>query len=207
MKKTRALSQREERMWQRVARTVRKIEGRHPDPEDAKPSTESLEPSKQQPDVIPPAIAPPSRPRASAADLEKLLNPDSTLHKKPSILQAETNKQVSSAGPANRGEERKIRRGKLETGPRLDLHGHTQDSARTALFQFVRFHQSQNEVSVLVITGKGRAGKGVIRQRFLDWLSEPEFKLIVSGYAQAHRKHGGDGAFYVFLRKPAQRKA
>ena len=54
---------------------------------------------------------------------------------------------------------------------------------------------------VLVITGKGRLGTGVLRARFLDWLAGPDLRDLVSGYSAAHIRHGGDGAFYVMLRR------
>ena len=54
---------------------------------------------------------------------------------------------------------------------------------------------------MLVITGKGKEGQGVLRRNFLLWLESPGARRLVSGYAESHPKHGGAGAFYVFLRK------
>ncbi len=64
--------------------------------------------------------------------------------------------------------------------------------------------------AVLVITGKGRreadgsepTGAGVLRRRLPQWLSDPDLRVHVSGFAPAHRDHGGAGAWYVFLRRP-----
>lgn len=70
-----------------------------------------------------------------------------------------------------------------------------------ALLAFVAFQRTQGARCVLVITGKGKAGEGVIRKRFLDWLNAPDVRAHVSSYAQAHQKHGGAGAFYVFLKR------
>jgi DNA-nicking Smr family endonuclease len=50
----------------------------------------------------------------------------------------------------------------------------------------------------------GRAGEGVLRQRLPEWLGEPEIRPVVSGFAQAHRMHGGAGAYYVFLKRAAR---
>ena len=49
--------------------------------------------------------------------------------------------------------------------------------------------------------GKGREGQGVLRRNFLLWLESPGARRLVSGYAESHPKHGGAGAFYVFLRR------
>ena len=54
--------------------------------------------------------------------------------------------------------------------------------------------------SVLVITGQGRRGGGIIRSSVHDWLTGPHLRGVVSGFASAHRRHGGDGALYVTLK-------
>ena len=105
--------------------------------------------------------------------------------------------------PQDRGAERRVRRGRLEIGGELDLHGHTQSTARSALISFLRAAQSRGDRTVIVITGVGRSGQGVLRRRLPEWLAEPELRSLVSGFAQAQRTHGGDGAYYVVLRRVA----
>lgn len=101
----------------------------------------------------------------------------------------------------NRKSERRIRRGQAPIAGRFDLHGHTQDSAHRALPVFLSNQRASGARCVLVITGKGRMGEGVLRRNFLHWLETPSARALVSGYAPAHARHGGDGAFYVFLRR------
>ncbi|MEL6259042.1 MAG: Smr/MutS family protein, partial [Pseudomonadota bacterium] len=108
--------------------------------------------------------------------------------------------------PADRSGERKVRRGQWSIDGTLDLHGHTQASADSALRAFLHFHSAMGARCVLVITGKGRQGEGILRRRFLDWLETHEARALSSGYAPAHRKHGGGGAWYVFLRRPATQR-
>lgn len=107
------------------------------------------------------------------------------------------------APPAERSGEKKVRRGKLTLAARFDLHGHTQASAARALPAFLESQQADGARCVLVITGKGKEGQGILRRNFLLWLESPPARRLVSGYAESHPKHGGAGAFYVFLRKPA----
>lgn len=103
------------------------------------------------------------------------------------------------ATPADRGGEKRVRRGRLEIAGVLDLHGHGQDSARAALRRFVE--SAPAPCTLIVITGKGRAGEeGVLRRRLPDWLADPAIRPRIAGYAQAHPSHGGGGAFYVFVR-------
>jgi DNA-nicking Smr family endonuclease len=99
--------------------------------------------------------------------------------------------------PADRGEEKRVRRGKLDIDARLDLHGFTQDRARAALLDFIISERSQGARVVLAITGKS----GVLRVRLGDWLAAPDFRIHLAGYAEAHRRHGGEGAWYVFLKR------
>jgi DNA-nicking Smr family endonuclease len=54
---------------------------------------------------------------------------------------------------------------------------------------------------VLVITGKGTAGKGVIRQALPNWLDEAPLSEQVVAYHTAKPKDGGTGAWYLKLRQ------
>jgi DNA-nicking Smr family endonuclease len=88
-------------------------------------------------------------------------------------------------------------------GARIDLHGMDQDRARAALEAFLRRAWDEGYRAVLVITGKGVQGDGVLRRRTPEWLAAPALVPIVAGISEAHRKHGGEGALYVALkRKP-----
>ena len=103
--------------------------------------------------------------------------------------------------PAERSGEKKVRRGKLTIAASFDLHGQTQASAARALPAFLENQQADGVRCVLVITGKGKEGQGVLRRNFLLWLESPGARRLVSGYAESHPRHGGAGAFYVFLRR------
>jgi DNA-nicking Smr family endonuclease len=86
-------------------------------------------------------------------------------------------------------------------GATLDLHGHTQDSARAALRRFLATAQRKGVRTAIVVTGVGRNGEGVLKKCLPRWIGERDLAVLVSGYAPAHRSHGGAGAFYVFLRR------
>lgn len=107
----------------------------------------------------------------------------------------------SYAAPQNRKNERAVRRGRPPVSASFDLHGHTRDSAFQVLPSFLAREQAKGGQCVIVITGKGKSGEGVLKRAFLNWLDLPEARALVSGYAPAHTKHGGSGAWYVFLRR------
>ena len=100
-------------------------------------------------------------------------------------------------------EPRRQRRLSRERDPieaRIDLHGFGRFEAEDQLRGFLMGCQARGLRSVLVITGQGRRGGGVIRSSVHDWLTGPHLRGVVSGFASAHRRHGGDGALYVTLK-------
>ncbi len=106
-------------------------------------------------------------------------------------------------------------RGRLAIDAVLDLHGHTQRTAETTLRRFVMEAHARGARCVLVITGKGApdvsgsnsrgweapGGKGVLRARLSDWLADEPLRKLVSRASPAHQRHGGGGAFYLFLKR------
>ena len=97
----------------------------------------------------------------------------------------------------------RIAKEREEIGARIDLHGMTQERARAALDAFVARAWNDGWRAVLVITGKGVQGDGVLRKAVPGWLGAPELSHIVAGISEAARHHGGEGALYVALkRKP-----
>jgi DNA-nicking Smr family endonuclease len=107
--------------------------------------------------------------------------------------------------PLDRRTKQKLARGIEAIDARLDLHGRTQSEAHAALLGFLRRAQAAGAKNVLIITGKGGrdlAGeRGVLRRQVPLWLAMPEFRAFVVGFEQAHVAHGGEGAFYVRLRR------
>lgn len=95
--------------------------------------------------------------------------------------------------------QRKIRRGQLEIGGYLDLHGYTQKEAIAALEEFLHRAVTTKLKLLVIIHGKGnRSGsKAVLRPLVRYWLSQ---QALVLGWCPAQPKHGGSGASYVYLR-------
>lgn len=98
----------------------------------------------------------------------------------------------------------KLKRGQLPIEGILDLHGMTLDKAHTRCISFLKGAQINGYRCVLIITGKGRFSKdkvGVIKKHFPEWMYESPLSKIVLSFAPAQIKDGGEGAFYVLLRK------
>ena len=85
----------------------------------------------------------------------------------------------------------------------FDLHGYGRFDAEDRLKAFLAGSQGRGLKAVLVITGQGRRGGGVTRASIHDWLQSPALRGVVSGFASAHRRHGGEGAVYITLKQKA----
>lgn len=96
--------------------------------------------------------------------------------------------------------DKKVRRGRVTIDAKIDLHDLTQAQARPALIRAIMRTSNRNYKCVLVITGKGARLDGVLRRNFPDWIRAPEIRPLIANYAQAHIRHGGSGAWYVFLK-------
>ncbi len=97
--------------------------------------------------------------------------------------------------------DKNTRRGKVEIGKKIDLHDLTRDQAFPVLERGISRAQAKGVRTVLVVTGKGANLEGVLRKSLSAWLAHPNIRACVAGYAPAHIRHGGGGAFYVFLKK------
>jgi DNA-nicking Smr family endonuclease len=119
---------------------------------------------------------------------------------RPQTRAAKVREQLDAIEPNRR---HRIAREREDIGARLDLHGLDQVRARAVLEGFLAnaFHEGWR--AVLVITGKGVQGDGVLKRRAPEWLAAPHLAHIVAGISDAARHHGGEGALYVALkRKP-----
>ena len=105
---------------------------------------------------------------------------------------------------------KKMKRGKSTPEATFDLHGMTVAQAHSALIHFLMTSYMRNMRLVLVITGKGKFQKdtgpiprqvGILRHQVPQWLRMPPLRDKVLQVTEAHGKHGGSGAYYVYLRK------
>lgn len=178
------------RLWARVTRTVAAADpvrrGRLAPPDPA------------------PLAAPPSAEGKTRAARPAPRTPAASPVVAPAPTPARAAAQPVHRGPAEVLEPRRKRRLVRERDPieaKLDLHGHGRFQAEDALIAFLMQAQARGYRAVLVVTGQGRRGGGVIRASIHDWLTGPALQPVVSGFAPAHRRHGGDGALYVTLRR------
>jgi DNA-nicking Smr family endonuclease len=124
-------------------------------------------------------------------------------------------RQTGPTGLDGRTADR-LRRGLLQPDAKLDLHGLTEAAAHRALITFIKGAHARGVRLALVVTGKGgreepadapfdlefdRRTRGVLKMMTPRWLQERDLVDLVADVRSAHRKHGGGGALYVYLRK------
>lgn len=187
MARKRSLRPEEKAIWRKVAGSV-------------KPISEAMTRSLDDGEAVEPPVEKPT--------------PDKKLSLKHSHFPHPHSVAKHPALPVDRGGEKRMRRGRLEIDGRLDLHGLTQDIALRTLRNFLSMAYRDGYRTVLVITGKGLKARerdsepweshdepGVLKRKLPEWLGNSEFRQWVSGYAAAHVRHGGGGAFYVTMRR------
>lgn len=145
------------------------------------------------------------RAKAAVFDQPKA-KPRSRAHLKPSMP------DLPDPKPAQMDKKAfvRLKRGKLKPEGRLDLHGMTMDRAHPALTRFIMSSHRNGKRLVLVITGKGKTRdeggpipvrNGVLRHQVPLWLSMAPLSSVVMNVSQSHISHGGDGAYYIYLRR------
>jgi|TARA_B100000085_G_scaffold191334_1_gene175308 DNA-nicking Smr family endonuclease len=103
-----------------------------------------------------------------------------------------------------------LKRGKIKPEKILDLHGLTSVEAKTKAIEFTKINFNLGLRLLLIITGKGKIKindlnreelkPGVLRKSLKSWLYDSDLRPNILGIISSHISHGGEGAFYVYLK-------
>lgn len=190
MKSRRQLSREEHELWGHVTRGVKRLK---PAPRKSIISQATPEHPAEQPA---PAHKP-AKMKVASVHPARAPTPPSKPAPKPLV-------------PLEPKTKRRLGRGQVDVAARIDLHGMRQHQAHDALLGFIANAYANDARVVLVITGKGKTASGststerevgVLRRLAPHWLGEPSLRNMVLGYEPATLRHGGEGAFYVRIRK------
>ena len=107
-----------------------------------------------------------------------------------------------------------IKKNILKIDKKIDFHGKSLLEAEENFSSTILECFNKNKRCLLFVTGKGlfktkdydhnnkpKLYHGVIRAAFFNWVKSKNFSKYILSFEQASIEHGGDGAFYVYLRK------
>jgi DNA-nicking Smr family endonuclease len=188
MRPPRGLSAEEAAAWARLAATVKRIH-----------------PSRHGEGDQPQAGGGDSRPDTTSRGRR----PAATPLRQPSGLPPPRSGEGVAPAGLDSTWDRKLARGTLTPDFTLDLHGHTLASAHTRLDDGLSQAKALGARVVLLIAGKPRPTeaadrgerRGAIRAKVLDWLAVGPHGSSIAAIRTAHRRHGGEGALYLILRR------
>ena len=106
----------------------------------------------------------------------------------------------------------KLKNGRLKPERILDLHGCSYQKALSQVVSFITLAYQDEKRLILIITGKGNnridsenyfseSRRGVLKRAFPEWLESKRLSNLILNVTSAHFTHGGDGAYYVYLKK------
>ena len=108
---------------------------------------------------------------------------------------------------------KKLKKNKIPINRKVDFHGYSLDEAKKIFFKTINDCFLNNLRCILFVTGKGSIKKendysqetklyyGKIRNNFISWTAQSVVQSKILNVQQADIKNGGDGAFFVYLRK------
>ena len=95
----------------------------------------------------------------------------------------------------------------------IDLHGYTLDGANKVMEDFINKAYLENVNKLIVVTGKGLHSKnekdpyvskdlGILKYSVPEFISNNSSLMnMISEISDAKLKDGGEGAFYIYLKK------
>ena len=180
----RAVTPDEVRIWRAVVQDAKPLPGQ------ALPDDPESVPPEATPSPPPPPGPPPVRP---------------SVHPVPPRLHAGSPELGHGQAPGlDRRSAERMKRGEMAIEATLDLHGHSQDLAHGELIAFIQRAWAAGRRCVLVVTGKGMKGSGILKAQVPRWLNQSPLRERILGFSYARPQHGGDGALYVLVRRQRQ---
>ena len=107
-----------------------------------------------------------------------------------------------------------IKKRSFHLDKKIDFHGKSLLESEEQFNNTIIESYNSGQRCLLFVTGKGlfklknheesykpKLYHGIIRASFVEWARSKKFSKYILSFEQASIEHGGDGAFYVYLRK------
>ncbi len=150
------------------------------------------------------------KPKVVKKTFKKIIKPKI---KNQAIKNNPTNTKISEFNLEQTDIKKNIKKGYLKIDKKIDFHGKSLLDSEERFGNTILECYQNNQRCLLFVTGKGLYKKnnieennpklfhGVIRLAFQNWVKSSRFSKYILSYEKASIEHGGDGAFYVYLRK------
>ena len=152
---------------------------------------------------------------------KKIINKNNLIKKKTTLIKANNLKiekkrdtKQSHFALESSNIRKNIKKNILKIDKKIDFHGKSLLEAEQIFSSTIVECFNKNKRCLLFVTGKGlfktkdfnyinkpKLYHGVIRAAFFGWVKSKNFSKHILSFEQASVEHGGDGAFYVYLRK------
>jgi DNA-nicking Smr family endonuclease len=175
------LTEEEKRLWKQLNEQTRPLKKTPPQPEESK----------------------------QAASRAKRAGPEAAVKIKRSVMIApqqkirppEPERRPGHYANIDRNTAERFRKGKYPIDATLDLHGMTEVKAHEALMRFIHAAVKRGDRCLLVVTGKGTRGEGVLKRSLPYWLGDDAIAPNILTFDGAKAKDGGSGAWYILLKR------
>ncbi len=152
--------------------------------------------------MVPPAPSTAAVPVRMRSEIKTVSSALSTAQNLPPLIVGDTSTLDGTTA-------KRVRRGQYPIALTLDLHGMHQPVAQDYLKEQLHLAYARQRRCVLVITGKGQDNQslrymGVLRAQLPLWLNQPDIRPLVVACVHAVKQDGGEGAFYVLLKRKRQ---
>ena len=110
--------------------------------------------------------------------------------------------------------KKSIKKRSINIDKKIDFHGKSLLDSEELFSNTIIHCYNKGLRCLLFVTGKGlfktketqvnekpKLYHGVIRSALINWVGSKKFSRYILGFEAASVEHGGDGAFYVYLRK------
>jgi DNA-nicking Smr family endonuclease len=107
-----------------------------------------------------------------------------------------------------------IKKGSFNIDKKIDFHGKSLLESEEQFNNTIIESYNSGQRCLLFVTGKGlfksknyeesdkpKLYYGIIRSSFVEWVRSKKYSKYILSFEQTSIEHGGDGAFYVYLRK------
>ena len=138
------------------------------------------------------------------------------IEKKPEVITPNVNTLIKNSEFSLEKIDLKkgIKKGSFHIDKKVDFHGKSLFESEEQFNNTIIESYNSGQRCLLFVTGKGlfksknyeesykpKLYHGIIRASFIEWVRSKKFSKYILSFEQASIEHGGDGAFYIYLRK------